>query len=153
MRMTEILDRRAVEAQLRASNKAGVLRELVGLALKVNPQLDPNQLVDALLRREKLQSTGIGGGLAVPNGKCDQLPGVIAAFGRSAEGLDYQSLDDQPTRFFFTLLVPSTLPGAHLRALARITRLFRSADLQKELLAAEDAQQIYDTLIQADAQL
>ena len=153
MRIADFLDPRAVEADLRASNKPGVLRELVGLTLRANPDLDPNQLVDALLRREKLQSTGIGDGIAIPHGKTDGVPDIVGCLGRSVEGVDYQSLDGQPSHLFFTLLVPANQHGVHLKALARISRLFKDPGVREALLAAEDSEAMYRALIEEDDRL
>lgn len=153
MRIADFLDRRSIEANLGASNKPGVLRELVGLTLRVNPDLDPNQLVDALLRREKLQSTGIGDGIAIPHGKTDGVTDIVGCLGRSREGVDYQSLDGQPTHLFFTLLVPANQHGLHLKALARISRLFKDAGVREALLAAEDAEAMYRVITEEDDRL
>lgn len=153
MRISEILDPAAIEADLGASNKPGVLRELVGLVLRVKPDLDPNELVETLLRREKLQSTGIGDGVAIPHGKSDGVPEIIACVGRSKRGVDFQSLDDQPTHLFFTLLVPESQHGLHLKALARVTRLVKEPRVRQALMDAEDAQAMYEVLMTEDDKL
>jgi len=153
MRIAEILNVNAVEGDLGASNKPGVLRELVGLMLKVQPDLDPNQLVETLLRREKLQSTGIGDGVAIPHGKTDAVPEIIACVGRSGRGVDFQSLDGAPTHLFFTLLVPEGHHGMHLKALARITRLLKVAEVRQALLDAPDAAAMYQFLMDEDERL
>ncbi|MCA9544911.1 MAG: PTS sugar transporter subunit IIA [Myxococcales bacterium] len=153
MRIADFLDRQAIEADLGASNKPGVLRELVGLLLRVNPGLDPNQLVETLLKREKLQSTGIGDGFAIPHGKSDAVPGIIACVGRSKAGVDFQSLDGQPTHLFFTLLVPSDQQGMHLKALARISRLLKEPNVREGLLEAADADAMFELLMAEDARL
>jgi PTS system nitrogen regulatory IIA component len=153
MRIADFLDPKAIEPNLGASNKPGVIRELVGLALRVHPDLDPNVLVDALARREKLQSTGIGDGIAIPHGKTDGVPDVIGCLARSADGVDYQSLDGQPTHLFFTLLVPANQHGPHLKALARISRLFKEASVRERLLAAPDAEAMHAIILEEDARL
>lgn len=153
MRISEILDRAAIDADLGASNKPGVLRELVGLVLRVKSDLDPNQLVDTLLRREKLQSTGIGDGVAIPHGKTDAIDEIIACVGRSAGGVDFQSLDGQPTHLFFTLLVPESQHGMHLKALARVSRLLKEPQIRQALMAAKDADHMHRILLEEDARL
>ena len=153
MRISEILDAAAIEADLGASNKPGVLRELVGLVLRAKPDLDPNELVETLLRREKLQSTGIGDGVAIPHGKSDGVPEIIACVGRSKRGVDFQSLDDQPTHLFFTLLVPESQHGLHLKALARVTRLVKEPRVRQALMDAEDARAMYEVLMTEDDKL
>jgi PTS system nitrogen regulatory IIA component len=151
MHITDFLDRRAVEADLRASNKQGVLRELVGLILRVKPDLDPNDLVETLLQREKLQSTGFGDGVAIPHGKSSAVPQIIACVGRSAEGVDFQSLDGMPTQLFFTLLVPESSHGLHLKALARVSRLLKEPAMREKLLEAPDATAMYEAIVAEDA--
>jgi PTS system nitrogen regulatory IIA component len=153
MRISDFLHPNAVSADLGASNKAGVLRELVGLILHVHAGLDPNQLVDALQRREKLQSTGIGEGVAIPHGKTDAVSDVVACVGRSIAGVDFQSLDGQPTQLFFTLLVPESKHGLHLKALARVSRLIRDGGIRQSLLEAKSSQALYDIIVAEDARL
>ena len=153
MQISDFLGAGAVEANLRASNKQGVLRELVGVALRVRPELDPNELVETLLRREKLQSTGIGDGIAIPHGKTTAVPEIIACFGRSIDGVDFQSLDGMPTHLFFTLLVPESSHGLHLKALARVSRLLKEQHVRDALLEASDAQGIFDVILREDRQL
>ncbi|MCB9548632.1 MAG: PTS sugar transporter subunit IIA [Myxococcales bacterium] len=153
MRISDFLHPAAIEADLGASNKAGVLRELVGLILKVQPDLDPNHLVDTLQRREKLQSTGIGEGVAIPHGKTDAVGDVIACVGRSRGGVDFQSLDGQPTHLFFTLIVPESKHGLHLKALARVSRLLKDATVRQALLDAPDAGSLYAALLAEDEKL
>lgn len=153
MRISDFLDVKAIDAELGASNKPGVLRELVGLVLRVDPDLDPNVLVETLQRREKLQSTGIGDGVAIPHGKTSAVSGVMACVGRSPGGVDFQSLDGMPTHLFFTLLVPESEHGLHLKALARVSRLLKEKRVRQALLDAADAQAMYDVLIEEDEKL
>ncbi len=153
MRIIDFLDLSAIEPELTASNKPGVIRELVGLILKVRPDLDPNLLVETLLLREKLQSTGIGDGVAIPHGKTDAVPDLVACVARSRSGVDFQSTDDQPTHLFFTLLVPADKHGLHLKALARVARLVKDPSIREALLEAADAQAMYDILAREDAKL
>ena len=153
MRISDFLEVRAVEADLGASNKPGVLRELVGLVLRVAPDLDPNQLVETLQRREKLQSTGIGDGVAIPHGKTPAVDRVMACVGRSKAGVDFQSLDSMPTHLFFTLLVPESEHGLHLKALARVSRLLKDPNVRQALLDAPDAEAMFGVLIAEDGKL
>lgn len=153
MRISDFLDVKAIDADLGASNKPGVLRELIGLVLRVDADLDPNLLVETLQRREKLQSTGIGDGVAIPHGKTSAVSGVMACVGRSKAGVDFQSLDGMPTHLFFTLLVPEAEHGLHLKALARVSRLLKEKRVRQALLDAEDAHAMYDVLIEEDGKL
>ena len=153
MRIADILQRAAIEPDLTASNKPGVLRELVGVVLQVSPGLDPNLLVDTLAEREKVQSTGIGDGVAIPHGRTSAVPELVACVGRSVHGVDFQSLDDLPTHLFFTLFVPDDQHVAHLKALARITRLLRQEAIREALMEAPDGDAMYEILMTEDARL
>ena len=153
MHIVDFLNIKAIDDDLRSSNKPGVIRELVGLALKVEPSLDPNALVETLERREKLQSTGIGNGVAIPHGRTEIVPKIIGCIGRSRSGVDFQSLDGQPTHLFFTLFIPEAAEGEHLKALARLSRLLKSAGVRERLLEAPDAAAIFEIVAAADAQL
>jgi PTS system nitrogen regulatory IIA component len=153
MRITDFLDIRAVEANLGASQKPGVIRELVGLFLRVEPELDPNLMVDILTRREKLQSTGIGNGIAIPHGRTDAVNRIIAVAGRSTEGVDFESLDGEATHLFFALLVPESEQGSHLKCLARLSRLLKQPSTRHALLNAPDAHAMYQIISTQDAEL
>lgn len=153
MRIIDFLDIRAIDDDIRASNKPGVLRELVGLAMKTEPGLDPNVLVETLARREKLQSTGIGNGVAMPHGRTDIVNRIIGCIGRSRAGVDFQSLDGAPTQLFFTLFIPENEEGMHLKALARLSRLLKSPNLRERLIDAADATEIYNIVASEDAKL
>lgn len=153
MQISDFLEPSAIEADLGASNKPGVLRELVGLVLRVAPDLDPNQLVETLQRREKLQSTGIGDGVAIPHGKTAGVDRVMACVGRSKAGVDFDSLDGMPTHLFFTLLVPEAEHGLHLKALARVSRLLKEPRVRQALLDATDARAMHAVLLDEDGKL
>ncbi|MEE2786778.1 MAG: PTS sugar transporter subunit IIA [Myxococcota bacterium] len=150
MKISDFLRVDAIESDLGASSKPGVLRELVGLLLRVDPNLDPNIVVDVLDRREKLQSTGIGQGIAIPHGRTGLVSNVTACFGRSVAGVDFQSLDGQPTHLFFTILVPEDAQGVHLKVLARLSRLLKRNELRQRLMKGEDAAELFQILVDED---
>lgn len=153
MHIADFLDKTAVESDLKATTKADVLRELVGLALRARPDLDPNVLVDTLLQREKLQSTGIGDGYAIPHGKTNAVPTIVACVGRSAAGVDFQSHDGRPTHLFFALLVPESSHALHLKALARVSRLIREVRIRDQLLHAPTSEELHTIIVTEDARL
>ena len=153
MQISDFLSVETVEPNLGASNKPGVIRELVGLLLRGAPNLDPNEVVAVLSRREKLQSTGIGQGIAIPHGRTNAVDTITACFGRSISGVDFQSLDGHPTHVFFTLLVPEQAQGAHLKALARLSRLLKKAELRERLMGASTAEDLYNILVEEDQKL
>ena len=150
MKIAEFLDEELVLANLSADSKAGVLAELCG-ALARSRSLDAGKLEEVLLEREKLGSTGIGEGVAIPHGKLAGVPGLIAGFGRSVKGVDFQAIDGKPTHLFFVLFAPENSAGIHLKALARISRLFRNAQLRQAILDAPDGKTIYRLIAEEDA--
>lgn len=151
MKIEDILAPGLVIPSLRASDKAGVLRELAALVSENHPEIDGVRLVQALEDRERLNSTALGDGVAIPHGKLPGLKRVFAAFGRSPEGVEFQSLDGKPTRIFFLLVAPEDSAGAHLKALARISRLLKDEPFRKRLLDADDGAAIYATIQEEDA--
>ena len=153
MRLADYLKIDAVDAQLGASNKPGVLRALVGLLLRVAPELDPNEVVRILEQREALQSTGIGNGIAIPHGRLEGLEKPIAALGLSTSGIEFDSLDGAPTHLFLTVLVPADAQGLHLKILARISRLVGDTDTLEGMLSATDQEQLFSEFVTGDEKL
>ena len=150
MKIIDILPPEHVVPDLAGTTKLDVLDELAGVLAAHHPEIPKDRLVEVLLEREKLGSTAIGEGIAIPHGKLPKLAGVVAAFGRSRAGVDFQSLDGGRTQLFFLLVAPEDASGAHLKALARVSRLLRDKDFRHRLLAAEGREQIYRTIQQED---
>jgi PTS system nitrogen regulatory IIA component len=150
VRISELLRPDAVIADLGGRTAPEALAELCR-PLGAATALEPGRLVQVLLDRERLGSTGIGEGVAIPHGKLAGLPGIVAALGRSREGVDFRSVDGQPARLILALFAPEQSAGAHLQALARVSRLFRVQALREALLAAPDAQSMVRLLEEAEA--
>ncbi len=149
MKIAEFLREDLILPDLVSSEKAAVLAELcTALGQNGIPQA---RLADALIEREKLGSTGIGEGVAIPHGKLAGIPGLLAAFGRSKQGVDFAAIDGKPTYLFFVLFAPENSAGMHLKALARISRLFKSAQLRKSIMDAADAAAIFKLISEEDA--
>lgn len=146
MKILDILPPASIVADLKGTTKLEVLDELATVLSQSHPQIAKDRLVEVLLDREKLGSTAIGEGIAIPHGKMPRLPGVVAAFGRSRAGVDFQSLDGGLTQLFFLLVAPEDASGAHLKALARVSRLLRDKEFRRALLEAETAEQIHATI-------
>src|SRR3954469_5218706 len=142
MRIAEFLREDLVFPDLAATDKAGVLGELSAGLARAFPGLTPQKLTETLLEREKLGSTGIGEGVAIPHGKLPGIPGLIAAFARSRRGVDFASIDGKPTFLFFVLFAPENSAGLHLKALARISRLFKSPPFRQSITSAQSASEI-----------
>ena len=151
MKIEDILGEDLVVADLAARSKNEVLVELAHAVTNAHPELDVAKLVGALEERERLNSTALGDGVAIPHGKLPGLKRVFAAFGRSRQGVDFQSLDGKPTHLFFVLAAPEDSAGAHLKALARISRLLKDATFRDRLLEAPDAHAIWTTIRDEDA--
>ena len=113
--------------------------------------VEPDRLLEVLREREALQSTGIGEGVAIPHGKLPGLDGLVAGFARSRPGLDFESIDGQPTHLFFLLVVPEHSGGQHLKALARISRFCRDPDFRKKLSEAGSLKDIFAIIEEEDA--
>jgi PTS system nitrogen regulatory IIA component len=149
MKIMDIIDIDLINADLKARSKHEVLRELAGMVAK-KEGLDIDVLVPVLEEREKLGSTGIGGGIGIPHGKLKGLKKLVASFGRSAKGVNFDSLDGKPAHLFFLLMAPENTAGMHLKALARISRLLKDTKLRERLLESKTTQEVYKTLQEED---
>ena len=150
MKILDILDKRLIIPQLTSRSKEGVLRELVRVLCQAAPQMNEDRTVEILLERESLGSTGIGEGMAIPHGKSKEVNKILASFGRSLPGLDFQSLDGKPTHLFFLLIAPENSAGMHLKALAQISRLMKDQAFRKRLMEAKSADEIYSIFSEGD---
>ena len=152
MKMSDFLDPRAVVSDLKATNKKEVLEELCTALVSLHPNLDRDGMVGILLDRERLGSTGVGEGVAIPHGKMGDLGGLIACFGRSACGVAFEAVDDQPVTLFFLLFAPENSAGVHLKALAKISRLLKRPSVREELLRAGSKDDVYAILTREDGE-
>jgi len=141
MRIIEFLDDGAVSCDLKSDTKEGVIRELVGLLVQAGSIKDRDmaKLVQTLLDREALGSTGIGQGVAIPHGKAACVSKVVGAVGVSRTGMNFGSLDGELVHIFFLLVAPEDSAGPHLKALARISRLLKEKHFRDSLRNAKDA--------------
>jgi PTS system nitrogen regulatory IIA component len=150
MKILDILSPENVISDLHGTTKLAVLEELASVLAANHPEILRDRLVDVLLEREKLGSTAIGEGIAIPHGKLPKLAGVLAVFGRSRDGVDFQSLDGGLTQLFFLLVAPEDASGAHLKALARVSRLLRDKEFRQRLIAADGTESLFETIRQED---
>lgn len=149
MQLSDYLTVDRIAPKMRASTKQAALRELSGLVAGETALIDP--ILRVLTERERLASTGIGDGIAIPHGKLDQLDRLLLGLGRSVDGLDFDSVDGQPAHMFFVLVAPENSTGIHLKALARISRLCKETGFRGPLLEATSAPEMYDILCAADS--
>jgi nitrogen PTS system EIIA component len=150
MKLSEILDAGNIIPDLKARDKKKALEELAETIVKSRPSLDKNSLVKVLQERERLGSTGIGDGVAIPHGKFQGINEPIISFGRSIKGLDFESMDGQPVFLFFLLIAPENSASVHLKALARIAKILKNSSFRKTLMEIPTSQEIYKTIIQND---
>jgi len=150
MKILDILEKRMIIPQLASQNKEGALRELVHVLAQVEMQVDEERMLETLLERESLGSTGIGEGVAIPHGKSKDVKKLLASFGRSLPGLDFQSMDGKPAHLFFLLVAPENSAGIHLKALARISRLMKDQTFRKRLMEANSVEEIYSLFSEGD---
>jgi len=151
MKISEILNKDLLIPNLQSKNKKGVLEELAGILVDHGRLPDLERVVEVLLDREKLGSTGIGDGIAIPHGKIKDLGGVVASFGRSQEGIDFESIDQKPAHLFFLLVAPENSAGIHLKALARISRLLKDPNFRNSLMEAESTEELFQIISGEDA--
>jgi PTS system nitrogen regulatory IIA component len=150
MKITDMLDEASVVQDLHSSTKKGVLVELSTVLVHEGRLPDRDEVVEVLLEREKLGSTGIGDGIAIPHGKMGGIKEVIASFGRSIHGVNFESIDSKPTHLFFLLIAPENSAGVHLKALARISRLLKDSSVRNRLLEAKDSRSLFRIIVEED---
>jgi len=153
MKLSEIFRPEHVLSDLKAHDKKGVLEELSQIITEQEPSLTRGPLLQVLLERERLGSTGIGDGIALPHGKLKSVDKLLISFGRSLEGLDFDAIDEQPAYLFFLLLAPENSAGIHLKALAKISRMLKDGNFRRQLMGAKSREEIYGLIIDRDEEL
>ena len=150
MRLDEIIDDQSVLANVKAQGKKQLLLELAQ-AMASRVAIDHRVIFETLLTREKLGSTGIGQGIAIPHGKVPTLNRVYGLFARLATPIDFESVDGQPVDLVFVLLAPDHAGADHLKALAKISRLLRDPVMVQKLRGTESAESLYAILTEPAA--
>lgn len=150
MKIVDVLHPDDVIPSLSALTKDGVLEELAAKLLERHPYLDLGEVLAILREREKLGSTGIGDGIAIPHGKVKRMHGLALIFGRSLAGVDFNALDGRPAHLFFLLAAPEEAAGVHLKMLARISRILKDPAVRIRLLEAPDAAAIFTIVRERD---
>jgi nitrogen PTS system EIIA component len=149
MKIMDMLNIEGINVDLKARDKKGILDELVApVAEKTGTSHE--KLVKVLQERERLGSTGIGGGIGIPHGKLKNLDTLILGFGLSRQGVDFESMDSRPTHIFFLLLTPESSAGVHLKLLARISRLLKDDALKKRLMQAKAPEDVIAVIQEED---
>ena len=149
MKILEVLQKDAILENLVSTDKKGILEELVAPVAKA-AKVSEEGLVKVLLDRERLGSTGIGGGVGIPHGKLKNLDNIVLGFGRSRNGVNFESMDGKPTHIFFLLVTPENSTGLHLKMLARISRLLKDESFKERLTNAFSRDEIFTIIQEAD---
>jgi len=151
MKIDEILRKESVIADLLGTNKLDVIKEMTQCLKENNFIKNDQALFETLMEREKLGSTGIGDNVAIPHGKSEEVTQIITVLARSKSGVEFESLDTKPVHFICMVIAPAYSTGQHLKALARISRLFKNQALREGILKAENSDVIYSILINEDS--
>jgi fructose-specific phosphotransferase system IIA component len=150
MKVTDILKREFIISDLKSHDKEDVINELVDLFINDSRIIDINKVRDSVLEREKIMSTGVGKGFAIPHGKTGAVNEIIAAFGKANEPIEYQSLDNKPVNLVFLLVGKDNLVSTHIKLLSRISRMMNKDEFRLKLLAAASSDEIYDLFKQEE---
>lgn len=150
MLLTDILNEQRVTTKLVASSKDDALLALAELFSRDDPSLEAGAVHEVLREREKLASTGVGSGVAIPHGRISSIEQLRAAVAISPDGIPFDAIDGAPVRIIVGVLAPQHHTGDHLRVLARVSRLLRSVQVRESLLDARDAHAAFDVIARAD---
>ena len=150
MKISDFLDARSVIPALESREKTAAIEEMADGLASCHPELDKQKVRDVLRERERISTTAIGEGVAIPHGKLAGVDRVLGVFARSPEGVDFASLDGEPTHLFFALIAPEDAAADHLKALARISRLLRDEAFRRRLMAGKTAQELYRMIAEED---
>jgi PTS system nitrogen regulatory IIA component len=150
MKVSDIFRKEHIVEGLKSKTKRDVLAELSGVFLRGDVKYSHEDMVNTLLEREKLGSTGIGDGVAIPHGKLANLEELIVSFGRSKEGVEFDAMDGKPAHIFFLLMAPEDTTGKHLKALAKISKMLKDNTFRKKLLEAKSKDELYMIITEKD---
>lgn len=146
MKLGDYLVKDLVLPDLASDSKSEVLTELLVPLGDVYPEMDTDLAVRVLLDREKLGTTGIGDGIAIPHGKLEDLDKIIVIVGRSVSGVDFDALDHKPCSIFFLVLAPEQVAGMHLRILAQISRVLKDGTFRKQFIDSATIEELWKLL-------
>jgi len=142
MKIADFLSKECIKIGLKSRSKRDVLEEMVEVLVTAGKIKDKKKVLEALLEREELGSTGIGQGVAIPHGKTDEVTDIVAAFGLSRDGVGFDTLDGDPVNIFFLLLAPHNASGVHLKSLAKISGLLKDKYFRKALTGCQKPEDV-----------
>ena len=144
MKISDILEEKLILANLSGTTKTDIINAVVDLVSQSSKVLDKEKVRSAVFEREKIMSTGVGNGFAIPHGKTDAVSDVVAAFAVTAGPIDYQSLDEKPVRLVFLLVGKDSMVGPHIKLLSRISRLMNKEEFRNKLLASTSSAEFFE---------
>jgi PTS system nitrogen regulatory IIA component len=150
VKITDFLNDQSVIPALSSREKNAALQEMADSLVANYPFLKKERVFEVLLEREKISTTAIGEGVAIPHGKLPGVERVLGVFARSQEGVDFASLDSAPTHLFFVLIAPENAAADHLKALARISRLLKDEAFRRRLMEGKSSQEIFQIIAEED---
>lgn len=150
MKVSEILSKEFIIAELNGTDKESAINELIDLFKNDSRVDDIEKVRQAVLEREKIMSTGVGKGFAIPHGKTDSVKEIIAAFGRKKYGIEYDALDGNPVNLIFLLVGRDTMISAHIKLLSRVSRMMNKDDFRLRLLNAETSEEIMNVFLEEE---
>jgi fructose-specific phosphotransferase system IIA component len=151
MKITDVLEEQFVRTNLPGTSKEEIIDSMINLIGNSKNVLDKEKVRQAILEREKIMSTGVGNGFAIPHGKTDAVKDIVAAFAVTEHPVDYQALDEQPVRLVFLLIGRDSLVGPHIKLLSRISRLMNREEFRKELLMSKTPQDVIELFRRQEA--
>ncbi len=150
MKLSSFLREDLIQLELQSKTKNDVIQECIDLISKAGEITNREEFKKTILEREQLETTGIGDGIAIPHGRTDAVKQLVIAFGKSKDGIDFQSLDGNPAYLYFMIASPQNASGVYLRVLAKISRLLKSYDFRTALRNAETPAQVIEIFQEAE---
>jgi len=151
MKIADILNEKVIVTNLPGTTKTEIINAMIDLAATNEKVIDKEKMRAAIFEREKIMSTGVGSGFAIPHGKTDAVQDIVAAFAITDQPIDYQSLDDQPVRIVFLLVGRDNSVGPHIKLLSRISRLMNKEEFRKRLIEAESPGEVLKIFTQEES--
>ncbi len=146
MNLMDLISPHCIKVPLESKTKDDVLAELVDLLVTVKRLPYREAILEALIEREEVGSTGIGHGVALPHAKCNEVKEIFIACGVSKDGINFEALDKEPVYIFFLILAPKTATGQHLKVMSLLTRCLSKSAVREDLLNAQDADELFGVL-------
>ncbi|MCX8021897.1 MAG: PTS sugar transporter subunit IIA [Syntrophorhabdaceae bacterium] len=153
MKLIDVLKENCILADLKGETKREVIEELVYPLKEMNLIEEVDEAVNVVLEREKLGSTGIGEGIAIPHGKYRGINDILCVFGKSKKGVDFDAIDRKPVYMFFLILTPEDAVNQYLKTLSRISKMLRDPSFKKRLMELDSPKDIYDSIVEEDSKI